>query len=154
MFEDIEAGKINVVLVKDMSRLGRNNALFMYYVEEVFPNLDIRFIAINDMVDTGQEDNEIMPFKSVLNEYYARDTSKKIRSSKRTTALNGGFTGSFAPYGYLIDLEDKQKLIIDPEAAATVKRIFELSKEGNKTHQIDRLLCEEGSINSKSLSSK
>lgn len=144
MFEDIEAGKINVVLVKDMSRLGRNNALFMYYVEEVFPNLDIRFIAINDMVDTGQEDNEIMPFKSVLNEYYARDTSKKIRSSKRTTALNGGFTGSFAPYGYLTDPEDKQKLIIDPEAALIVKRIFELSKEGNSTHQIARMLCEDG----------
>lgn len=143
MFEDIEAGNINVVLVKDMSRLGRNNALFMYYVEEVFPNLDIRFIAINDMVDTGQEDNEIMPFKSVLNEYYARDTSKKIRSSKRTTALNGGFTGSFAPYGYLIDPEDKQKLIIDPETAPTVKRIFELSKEGNSTHQIARILCKD-----------
>jgi len=144
MFEDIEAGKINVILVKDMSRLGRNNALFMYYVEEVFSNLDIRFIAINDMVDTGQEDNEIMPFKSVLNEYYARDTSKKIRSSKRTTALNGGFTGSFAPYGYLTEPEDKQKLIIDPEAAPTVKRVFELSKEGNSTHQIARMLCEEG----------
>lgn len=144
MFEDIEAGNINVVLVKDMSRLGRNNALFMYYVEEVFPNLDIRFIAINDMVDTGQEDNEIMPFKSVLNEYYARDTSKKIRSSKRTTALNGGFTGSFAPYGYLLDPEDKQKLIIDPETAPIVKRIFELSKEGNSTHQIARILCKDG----------
>src|SRR5699024_3968624 len=77
------------------------------------------------------------------NEYYARDTSKKIRSSKRTTALNGGFTGSFAPYGYLIDPEDKQKLIIDPETAPTVKRIFELSKEGNSTHQIARMLCEE-----------
>lgn len=141
MFEDIETGKVHVVLVKDMSRLGRNNALFMYYVEEVFSDLDIRFIAINDMVNTNQEDNEIMPFKSVLNEYYARDTSKKIRSSRRTTALNGGFTGSFAPYGYQIDPENKQKLIIDPEAAATVKRIFELSKAGNSTHQIARILC-------------
>ena len=65
MFEDIEAGKVNVVLVKDMSRLGRNNALFMYYVEEVFPDLDVRFIAINDMVDTAQDDNEIMPWSYV-----------------------------------------------------------------------------------------
>src|SRR5699024_9097081 len=138
------AGKINVVLVKDMSRLGRNNALFMYYVEEVFPNLDIRFIAINDMVDTGQEDNEIMPFKSVLNEYYFHDTSKKFRSSNRTTVIDCGFTGSFTSYGYLIDPEDKQKLIIDTETKTTVKRIFELSKEGNSTHQIARMLCEEG----------
>lgn len=144
MFEDIETGKVHVVLVKDMSRLGRNNALFMYYVEEVFSDLDIRFIAINDRVDTDQEDNEIMPFKSVLNEYYARDTSKKIRSSKRTTALTGGFTGSFAPYGYQIDPENKQKLIIDPEAAATVERIFELSKAGSSTHQIARTLCNDG----------
>lgn len=144
MFEDIEAGKVNVVLVKDMSRLGRNNALFMYYVEEVFPDLDVRFIAINDMVDTAQDDNEIMPFKSVLNEYYARDISKKIRSSIRTTALTGGFTGAFAPYGYLVDPENKKKLIVDPETAPIVKRIFELSQQGTSTHQIARILCKDG----------
>ncbi len=85
-----------------------------------------------------------MPFKSIMNEYYARDTSKKIRSVKRTTALNGGFCGSFAPYGYMIDPENKQKLLIDPETAPVVKRIFQMSMDGSSTHQIARRLCEEG----------
>ena len=86
------------IMVKDMSRFGRNNAMFMYYVEEIFPNNDILFIALNDDVDTRFDENEMMPFKSIMNEYYARDTSKKIRSVKKTTALSGGFCGSFAPY--------------------------------------------------------
>ena len=70
------------IMVKDMSRFGRNNAMFMYYVEEIFPNNDILFIALNDDVDTRFDENEMMPFKSIMNEYYARDTSKKIRSVK------------------------------------------------------------------------
>lgn len=78
------------IMVKDMSRFGRNNAMFMYYVEEIFPNNDILFIALNDDVDTRFDENEMMPFKSIMNEYYARDTSKKIRSVKKTMALNLG----------------------------------------------------------------
>ena len=132
------------IMVKDMSRFGRNNAMFMYYVEEIFPNNDILFIALNDDVDTRFDENEIMPFKSIMNEYYARDTSKKIRSVKKTTALNGGFCGSFAPYGYRLDPQNKQKLLIDEETAPIVKRIFELSKQGNGIHQIARILCEDG----------
>lgn len=96
------------IMVKDMSRFGRNNAMFMYYVEEIFPNNDILFIALNDDVDTRFDENEMMPFKSIMNEYYARDTSKKIRSVKKTTALSGGFCGSFAPYGYVVDPENKE----------------------------------------------
>ena len=121
------------IMVKDMSRFGRNNAMFMYYVEEIFPNNDILFIALNDDVDTRFDENEMMPFKSIMNEYYARDTSKKIRSVKKTTALSGGFCGSFAPYGY----------VVDPDTAPIVKRIFELSKQGNSVHQIARTLCED-----------
>jgi len=132
------------IMVKDMSRFGRNNAMFMYYVEEIFPNNDILFIALNDDVDTRFEENEMMPFKSIMNEYYARDTSKKIRSVKKTTALNGGFCGSFAPYGYRVDPENKRKLLIDPDTAPIVKRIFELSKQGSSVHQIARTLCEDG----------
>lgn len=132
------------IMVKDMSRFGRNNAMFMYYVEEIFPNNDILFIALNDEVDTRFDENEMMPFKSIMNEYYARDTSKKIRSVKKTTALNGGFCGSFAPYGYRLDPQNKQKLLIDEETAPIVKRIFELSKQGNGIHQIARILCEDG----------
>ncbi len=132
------------IMVKDMSRFGRNNAMFMYYVEEIFPNNDILFIALNDDVDTRFEENEMMPFKSIMNEYYARDTSKKIRSVKKTTALSGGFCGSFAPYGYRVDPENKRKLLIDPDTAPIVKRIFELSKLGSSVHQIARTLCEDG----------
>lgn len=131
------------IIVKDMSRFGRNNAMFMYYVEEIFPNNDILFIALNDDVDTRYDDNEMMPFKSIMNEYYARDTSKKIRSVKKTTALNGGFCGSFAPYGYMVDPNNKRKLLVDPDTAPIVKRIFELSKQGNSVHQIARTLCED-----------
>ena len=132
------------IMVKDMSRFGRNNAMFMYYVEEIFPNNDILFIALNDDVDTRFDENEMMPFKSIMNEYYARDTSKKIRSVKKTMALNGGFCGSFAPYGYMVDPKNKRQLLVDPETAPTVKRIFELSKQGNSVHQIARTLCEDG----------
>ena len=132
------------IMVKDMSRFGRNNAMFMYYVEEIFPNNDILFIALNDDVDTRFDENEMMPFKSIMNEYYARDTSKKIRSVKKTTALSGGFCGSFAPYGYVVDPENKRKLLVDPDTAPIVKRIFELSKQGNSVHQIARTLCEDG----------
>lgn len=131
------------IMVKDMSRFGRNNAMFMYYVEEIFPNNDILFIALNDDVDTRFDENEMMPFKSIMNEYYARDTSKKIRSVKKTTALSGGFCGSFAPYGYVVDPENKRKLLVDPDTAPIVKRIFELSKQGNSVHQIARTLCED-----------
>ena len=122
------------IMVKDMSRFGRNNAMFMYYVEEIFPNNDILFIDLNDDVDTRFDDNE----------YYARDTSKKIRSVKKTTALSGGFCGSFAPYGYVVDPENKRKLLVDSDTAPIVKRIFELSKQGNSVHQIARTLCEDG----------
>ena len=121
------------IMVKDMSRFGRNNAMFMYYVEEIFPNNDILFIALNDDVDTRFDENEMMPFKSIMNEYYARDTSKKIRSVKKTT-----------PYGYVVDPENKRKLLVDPDTAPIVKRIFELSKQGNSVHQIARTLCEDG----------
>lgn len=132
------------IIVKDMSRFGRNNAMFMYYVEEIFPNQNIQFIALNDDVDTRYDDNEMMPFKSIMNEYYARDTSKKIRSVKKTTALNGGFCGSFAPYGYIVNPDNKRKLLINAETAPTVKRIFELSLQGNSVHQIARTLCKDG----------
>lgn len=99
---------------------------------------------MNDDVDTRFEENEMMPFKFIINEYYARNTSKKIRSVKKTTALNGGFCGSFAPYGYRVDPENKRKLLIDPDTAPIVKRIFELSELGSSVHQIARTLCEDG----------
>ncbi|GHU71361.1 hypothetical protein FACS1894184_18090 [Clostridia bacterium] len=103
MIADIEDGKLGIVLCKDMSRLGRNNAFVSFYTEIYFPDHDVRFIAINDSVDTEIGENEIMPFKSILNEYYSRDISKKVRSAKRALALAGKHISSHAPYGYIPD---------------------------------------------------
>jgi DNA invertase Pin-like site-specific DNA recombinase len=82
MIADIEDGRLNTVICKDLSRLGRNNAMVAYYTELFFPDNDVRLIALNDSIDTGRGENEIMAFKSVINEYYARDISKKVRSSR------------------------------------------------------------------------
>lgn len=144
MIADIEAGKISAVLCKDMSRLGRNNALVAYYTEIFFPDNDVQFIAVNDGIDTAKGDNEIMGFRSVINEFYARDISKKIRSSYRSQALKGAFTGCVPPYGYMKDPEDKYRLIPNPETAGTLRRIFQLAASGTGTCQIGRILTEEG----------
>ena len=143
MIADIEAAKVNTVLCKDLSRLGRNNAMVAYYTEMFFPDRDIRLIALNDGIDTGRGENEIMAFKSVINEYYARDISKKIRSVLRSQALKGEFIGSHAPYGYVKDPDDKHRLVIDEEAAAVVQRMFHMANNGLGVHQIARALSDE-----------
>jgi len=133
MIRDIEDGKINIVLCKDLSRLGRNNALVAYYTEIFFPDNDVRFICVTEGIDTFKGDNEIMPFKSVINEYYARDISRKVKSAYRTKAMNGEFTAAFAPYGYLKDPDNKHRLIIDEDTAPVVKRIRHLFWRTNTT---------------------
>jgi DNA invertase Pin-like site-specific DNA recombinase len=143
MIADIEDGKLGIVLCKDMSRLGRNNAFVSFYTEIYFPDHDVRFIAINDSVDTEIGENEIMPFKSILNEYYSRDISKKVRSAKRALSLAGKHISSHAPYGYIPDPNDKHKIIIDEVAAEVVKRIFQMSASGLGYCQIARILYEE-----------
>ena len=140
MIRDIEDGKIGVVLCKDLSRLGRNNAMVAYYTEIFFPDNDVRFVCVSEGIDTFEGDNEIMPFKSVINEYYARDISRKVRSAYRTKALNGEFTAAFAPYGYLKDLEDKHRLIVDEETAPTIKRIFQMAADGLTPFKIAKQL--------------
>jgi len=124
---DIETGKIGTVITKDLSRLGRDYLKTGYYVEVLFPEYDVRYIAVNDSVDTSTGDNEFMPFKNIVNEWYCRDLSKKIKSAYRTKALNGEFTGPYAPYGYMKSPEDKHKLIPHPETAEVVKRIFQMA---------------------------
>ena len=111
MMHDIEQGRINVILTKDLSRLGRNNALIAHYTEIFFPENDVRYIAVNDGIDTFCGDNEIMPFKSIVNEYYAKDISKKIRSSFVTKSQNGEFIGSKPPYGYQKDPDVNKKFV-------------------------------------------
>lgn len=137
MISDIEDGKVGTVVCKDLSRLGRNNAMVAYYTEIVFPDYDIRFICINDGIDSAQGENEIMGFKSIINEYYARDISKKIKSSKHTCALAGEFTAYLAPLGYRKSPDNKHKLIVDEEGAVIVRYIFRMAvSEGLGTWQI------------------
>ena len=143
MVEDIEAGKIGIVLCKDLSRLGRNNALVAFYTEIFFIDHDVRFIALNDGIDSAKGDNEIMPFKSVINEYYARDISKKVRSAIRNSALNGEHHAGRAPYGYMKDPKDKRKLIVDDEAGPVVKLIFQMCADGHSIYAICKQLFEQ-----------
>jgi len=136
MIDDIEEGKVGIVLCKDLSRIGRNNALVAYYVEIFFVDRDIRLIALNDGIDSAKGENEIMGFKSILNEYYARDISKKIRSSRKTLAQQGKFYAAFPPYGYRKHPDDKHKLIVDDITGPTVKQIFDMTLKGLGTHVI------------------
>jgi len=126
MIADIEAGHINCVLTKDLSRLGRNYVETGQYTEFFFPKHGVRYIAINDNVDTAHDDNDIAPFKNILNEMYAKDISKKVRSARTTSAKQGKFMGSQAPYGYVKSPEDRHKLVIDPVASEIIRRIFRI----------------------------
>ena len=144
MIEDIEAGKVDAVIVKDLSRLGRNNALVSFYTEIFFVDHDVRFIAVNDGIDSATGDNEIMPFKSVINEYYARDISKKVRSAKKIRAQKGEFCAHIAPLGYIKDPQDRHRLIVEEEGARIVRYIFELAVSGLGTMRIANRLNDEG----------
>ena len=143
MLADIDDGKIGIILCKDLSRFGRNNAMVSYYTELFFPENDIRFIAVNDGIDSATGDNEIMPFKSVINEYYARDISKKIRSAYKAQALKGAYTGPVPPYGYMKSPDNKYMLAPDPETAGVVRRIYEMAASGCAPYTIARTFTEE-----------
>lgn len=143
MISDIEAGKINMIITKDLSRLGRNYVQSGLYIENYFPEHEVRFVAILDNIDTAYDNsnNDIAPFKSILNEMYAKDTSKKINSVLQTKRNNGEYLGT-APYGYKKDPENKYHLIIDEEAANVVKLIYEKYLSGFGTMQIADYLSE------------
>ena len=144
MMADAEEGKISTVIVKDMSRFGRDYIMVGYYTEIYFSNLDIRFIAINDNVDSNiQTENDLTPFKNVFNEWYARDTSKKIRAVFKAKGNSGKHLSTNPPFGYKKDPNDKDKWIIDEEAAATVRRIFQMFVDGVRMPEIARKLTEE-----------
>ena len=125
MLEDIENGKVSTVIVKDMSRFGRDYIMVGYYTEIHFSNLGVRFIAINDNVDSqysNSQENDLTPFKNVFNEWYARDTSKKIRSVLKAKANSGKHLSTNPPFGYMKDPNDKEKWIIDEIPAGIVKK--------------------------------
>ena len=136
-----EDGKIGTVVVKDMSRLGRDYLKVGYYTEVFFPGLDIRFIAINNGVDSAnQQDSDFTPFLNIINEWYAKDTSKKIRAVFKAKGQSGKPLCTNPPYGYVKDPEDKSRWIIDPEAAEVVREIFSLCVKGYGPTQIAKEL--------------
>ena len=141
MIEDVEMGYVTAVIVKDMSRLGRDYLGVGYYTDTFFPEHNIRFIAVNDCVDSEEGESEIAPFKNILNEMYARNISKKIRSSHRLRGSMGEPL-SQPPYGYMKSPENKKKWVIDTEAADVVKRIFKMCLEGKGNETIARILQE------------
>lgn len=130
LLEDVERGAVNMVITKDLSRLGRDYIMTGYYSEIFFQTKGVRYIALADDVDSLKGTNEIAPFKNILNEMYARDVSKKVKNAKRQRAKQGLFIGSQAPYGYMKDSNNKNQLIVDPEAAEVVSQIFSLALDG------------------------
>ena len=137
MLADIEAGRVNLVLVKDLSRLGRNYIVSGELTEVYFPERRVRLIAVNDGYDSERDrEDDLAPFRHVMNEMYARDISKKIRTALRAKILEGQYIGSFAPYGYRKRRDNKNALEPDPPAAAVVRRIFRLAAEGTKAGEI------------------
>ena len=144
MIEDIKAGGINIVLTKDLSRLGRNYVMTGQYTDFFFPDHGVRYVAVNDSYDSDKEDNDIAPFKNILNEMYAKDISKKVRSVRAISAKQGKFMGSKPPYGYVKSGENRHLLVIDPPAAGIVKRIFREFADGYSGRHIAVKLNDEG----------
>ena len=143
MISDMENGEIGIIVTKDLSRLGRNQLHTGLYIEERFPMFGVRYIAINDNVDTdSSESNDLMPFKNLFNEWFIRDTSRKIRAVLKAKAERGERLGTRAPYGYRKDPGTK-KLVVDEETAAIVRRIFAMCAAGSGPSQIARILKKE-----------
>ncbi|MGN0575798.1 MAG: recombinase family protein [Ruminococcus sp.] len=143
MMDDIEEGKVGTVITKDLSRLGRDYLKTGEYIEIIFPDHDVRYIAINDGVDTFKSENELMAFKNIFNDWYARDTSKKIRAVFKAKGQSGKPL-SLPIYGYKKSETDKNMWFIDDEAAEVVRRIFKLCIEGYGPAQIARILTQKG----------
>ena len=146
MLDDIDMGYIGTVMVKDLSRLGRDYVSVGHYTDHYFPERNIRFIAVNDMVDSAEGENEIAPFKNIMNEMYARDISRKVRSAHRIRGNLGEPLGQ-PPYGYIKSPEDKKVWVIEPEAAAVVREIFRLCINGMGNESIARILMDRKILN-------
>ena len=146
LIEDAKAKRINVILVKDLSRFGRNYIEFGQYTDYLFPSLGCRFIALNNGIDTESTNGstDVMCFLNLFNEFYSRDTSKKVKAVKKACAENGKFMGTYPAYGYKRDPADKHHLVIDEDTAPIVRRIFEMRAAGTGFHAIAVMLNEEG----------
>ena len=148
MLEDVKQGKINCIIVKDLSRFGRNYIETGRYIQQIFPFMGVRFIAINDRYDSenidSQTDNIILPFKNLMNDSYSRDISIKVRSQIEVRQKRGDYIGSFPVYGYFRDQEQKGKLVIDSAAAEVVRDIFDMRIKGYNNRRIADYLNEHG----------
>ncbi len=143
MLDDIEDGKVNWVIVKDLSRLGRNYVMTGQYTDIYFPSHNVRFIAIADGVDSNKGESEIAPFLNILNEMHARQTSKKVKAALHTKFVNGAHYGAYAPLGYIKDSEQKGHLLPDTEYKWIVQKMFELAAHGNGGAKIRGILEDE-----------
>jgi site-specific DNA recombinase len=147
MIEDVEAGEVATVIVKDMSRFGRDYLKVGFYTEILFSEKDVRLIAVNDNVDTGRGENDFTPMMNLFNEWYVKNTSKKIRAVWQAKGKSGERLAVIPPYGYHKDPEDSKQLVVDEESATVVRRIFRLSVEGYGSAQIARALNGEHILN-------
>ena len=144
MIELVENDKVGVIIAKDMSRIGRNYLEVGLYTEMLFPEHDVRFIAVNSGVDsTNQQDNDFTPFLNIINEFYVKDSSKKVKAVMKQKGESGEYLTTNPPYGYMKDPDNKKKWIVDGEAAEIVKRIFALCLDGYGPSQIARILKED-----------
>lgn len=145
MIADIEAGKVNMVITKDLSRLGRDYILTGHYMERYFPEKRVRYISLLDGIDTGVEStaNDITPFRAIMNDMYAKDISKKIKSVKRDKQRKGQFIGGKPSYGYKMHPTEKNQIVIDEQVAPIVRRMFAMAAEGISCRQIASTFNEE-----------
>ena len=144
LLEEIEAGRVDTLVVKDLSRFGRNYLQVGYYTEIVFPKKGVRFIAINNNVDSANPtENDFTPFLNIMNEWYAKDTSNKIRAVFKSRMQDGKRCSGSIPYGYKRIPGDKQTLYVDEEAAAVVRKIFEMAANGSSMAKIAQTLSDE-----------
>lgn len=147
MMEEVRKGRVNCIVVKDLSRFGRNYKETGNYLERIFPFLGVRFIAVNDNFDTltaeRTQDGYIVPLKNLINEVYSKDISKKIDAALTIKQQRGEFIGAWAPYGYRKDPDDKHHLVINEETAPTVRQIFKWRSEGMLTGDTRIWLSEE-----------
>ena len=146
MLNDIDADKVNLVITKDLSRLGRDYIQTGYFTDVYFNKKRVRYIAVNDGIDTNRNDNDIAPFKNILNDMYAKDLSRKVKLAKRQRAMKGYYMSGQPPYGYKQDPDNTNHLIVDKEAANIVRKIFEFAAQGNSFSSISRKLTELGII--------
>lgn len=146
LLHDIELGSINMVITKDMSRLGRDYIGVGNLLEKYFPEHNVRYIAVTDTIDTflDSANNDIAPFKAIMNDMYAKDISKKIKSSLRAKQKEGKWVGGRAPFGYDIDSSNKNRLVINEEQAIVVRKIFDMCLKGISVYNIAKRLTDEG----------